>query len=125
MRIRNWFTKELPASVLLALWPVAGTWAQDAAGKAAVQAKVAELKQSLAANQKALQQYTWVETTEISMKGEVKKTEKKECRYGTDGKVIKTDLAGARAGAGQGLRRRKAPGRTRCGEGEGRRKQSR
>jgi len=95
MRIRNWFTKELPASVLLALWPVAGTWAQDAAGKAAVQAKVAELKQSLAANQKALQQYTWVETTEISMKGEVKKTEKKECRYGTDGKVIKTELAGA------------------------------
>ena len=59
-----------------------------------MQAKVAELKQSLAANQKALQQYTWVETTEISMKGEVKKTEQKECRYGTDGKVVKTDMGG-------------------------------
>jgi len=89
----------LTASTLLAIWSVAGVLAQDAKNappdaKAAFQAKVAELKQSLAANQKALHQYTWVETTEISMKGEVKKTEKKECRYGTDGKVIKTDLAG-------------------------------
>jgi len=93
----NWLTKALPASVLLAFWPVAGTLAQNAAdgGKSAVQAKAAELKQALATNQKALQQYTWVETTEISMKGEVKKTEMKECRYGTDGKVIKTDLPGA------------------------------
>ena len=90
-------TKTLPVFVLLALSPVTGALAQDATGgsKAAVQAKAAELKQSLGANQKALQQYTWVETTEISMKGEVKKTEKKECRYGTDGKVIKADLPGA------------------------------
>lgn len=99
MTYRKWYTNALPAAALLAIWPVAGTLAQDAksaAGgdaKAALQAKVAELKQSLAANQKTLQQYTWVETTEISLKGEVKKTEKKECRYGTDGKVIKTDLA--------------------------------
>jgi len=90
----------LPAAVLLALWPVARGLAQDANGgaggnKAALEEKVAELKQSLAANQKALQQYTWVETTEISMKGEVKKTERKDCRYGTDGKVIKTDLPDA------------------------------
>jgi hypothetical protein len=28
------------------------------------------------------------------MKGEVKKTERKECRYGADGKVIKTDMGG-------------------------------
>lgn len=90
------YTGALPASALLAVWPVVGALAQDApagAAKAALQAKVAEIKESLAANQKALQQYTWVETTEISMKGEVKKTEKKECRYGTDGKAIKTDLA--------------------------------
>ena len=86
------------ASAILVVWMVAALQAQEAkdpgAAKAAMQAKVAELKQSLAANQKALQQYTWIETTEISMKGEVKKTERKECRYGTDGKVIKTDLGG-------------------------------
>ena len=111
----NRLTKALCAS-LLALWPVAGLWAQDAAaGKAALQAKVAELKQSLAANQKALQAYTWLETTEISLKGEVKKTEKKECRYGADGKVIKPDLPGAApapaqdsGGGGRGGRRKGA-----------------
>ena len=86
------------ASAIMVGWMVAGAQAQEAkdpgAAKVAMQAKVAELKQSLAANQKALQQYTWVETTEISMKGEVKKTEQKECRYGTDGKVVKTDMGG-------------------------------
>jgi hypothetical protein len=94
----KWYTIVLLASALLAIWPVFGAWVQDAppgAGKAALQAKVAVLKQSLAANQKALHQYTWVETTEISMKGEVKKTERKECSYGADGKVIKTELPGA------------------------------
>jgi hypothetical protein len=83
---------------MMAGWLATSAHAQDAkdptAAKAAVQAKVAEVKQSLAANQKALQQYTWIETTEISMKGEVKKTERKGCRYGTDGKVIKTDMGG-------------------------------
>lgn len=80
-------------TALITLVPMAGVFAQDP--KAAMQEKVAALKQSLAANQKALQQYSWIETTEISMKGEVKKVEKKECRYGTDGKVIKTDMPGA------------------------------
>jgi hypothetical protein len=94
------YISALPVPLLLALWPLGGALAQDAKGgaarnKAALQEKVAGLKQSLAANQKALQQYTWVETTEISMKGEVKKTEQKQCRYGADGKPIKTDLPDA------------------------------
>ena len=120
------------ASAILVVWMVAALQAQEAkdpgAAKAAMQAKVAELKQSLAANQKALQQYTWIETTEISMKGEVKKTERKECRYGTDGKVIKTDLGGGGSAATAAkLARRRAPGRAwrRRREREGRRKQSR
>jgi hypothetical protein len=102
-------------SAIIVGWMIAGAQAQEAkdpgAAKAAMQAKVAELKQSLAANQKALQQYTWVETTEISMKGEVKKTEQKECRYGTDGKVVKTDMGGgtpqpAQSSQGGGGKRR-------------------
>ena len=59
------------------------------------QDKVAALKQSLAANQAALRQYTWVEATTITMKGEVKKQEQKQCYYGADGKVQKTPIAGA------------------------------
>jgi hypothetical protein len=55
-----------------------------------VQEKAAALKQSLAQNQAALKQYSWTETTQISLKGEVKKQEQKECHYGPDGKVQKT-----------------------------------
>jgi hypothetical protein len=59
------------------------------------QEKIAALKQSLAENQAALRQYSWIETTVISMKGEVKKKEQKQCSYGADGKVQKTPLSGA------------------------------
>jgi hypothetical protein len=63
--------------------------ADDAAAKGQ---KVAALKEALAANQAALKSYTWTETTEISMKGEVKKKDQKLCRYGADGKVQKTPI---------------------------------
>jgi hypothetical protein len=66
--------------------------APDAADK---QARVAAIKQSLAQNQATLKQYTWIETTQVSMKGEVKKEEQKQCFYGADGKVQKTPLSGA------------------------------
>jgi hypothetical protein len=76
------------------------------------QEKVAALKEALAANQAALKQYTWTETTEISMKGEVKKREQKLCKYGPDGKVQKTPLGDQSAakeekdsGGGRGGRR--------------------
>jgi hypothetical protein len=58
------------------------------------QERVAALKESLAKNQAALRQYSWVETTEISLKGEVKKRQQKQCRYGADGKVEKTLMPG-------------------------------
>src|SRR5688572_25178744 len=67
----------------------------DAAAKQQmIQEKVAALKQSLAQNQAALKKYSWTESTEISLKGEVKKREQKECHYGPDGKVVKTPIAG-------------------------------
>jgi hypothetical protein len=53
------------------------------------------LKESLAKNQVALRQYTWIETTEISLKGSEKKEEQKQCYYGADGKVQKTPVPGA------------------------------
>src|SRR5262245_60876609 len=57
----------------------------------------AAIKEALASNQAALRQYTWIETTTISLKGEVKKQEKKQCVYGADGKVQKTPLPGQAA----------------------------
>ena len=71
---------------------LASAQAPDASDK---QARVAALKQSVADNQAALKQYTWVETTVISLKGEVKKQEQKQCSYGADGKVQKTPMPGA------------------------------
>src|SRR5262245_25752565 len=73
------------------------------------QERSAALKESLAANQRALRQYAWVETTTITMKGEVKKQEQKQCHYGADGKVQKRPVPGAAApkqqSAGGGGRR--------------------
>ncbi|HEY2153819.1 MAG TPA: hypothetical protein VGH34_23640 [Vicinamibacterales bacterium] len=57
--------------------------------------RIAAIKESLAKNQAALKQYSWIETTQTSLKGEVKKTEQKQCSYGADGKVQKTPMPGA------------------------------
>ncbi|HYI97558.1 MAG TPA: hypothetical protein VEX68_28730 [Bryobacteraceae bacterium] len=72
--------------------------------------QIAAFKQSLAENKKSIRQYSWIETTQISLKGEVKKTEQKQCRYGPDGQVVKTPLGGPPAqpqaqGDGGGRRR--------------------
>ena len=57
-----------------------------------LQQKLAAAKQSAAANQKALRSYSWLEKTEISLKGEVKSTKVDMCKYGPDGKVQKTPV---------------------------------
>ena len=59
----------------------------------AQQDKVAALTQSLAANQKLLQQYKWVETSVMSLKGEEKSRVQKQCFYGPDGKIQKQQLS--------------------------------
>jgi hypothetical protein len=46
----------------------------------------------LCANQQALRSYTWLEKTELRLKGEVKATKVDSCRYGSDGKVQKTPV---------------------------------
>jgi hypothetical protein len=86
--------KSILAVALLAFVSLAST---VAAQEPATQDRAAALKESLAQNQAALRQYTWLETTKISLKGEVKKQEQKQCSYGADGKVQKTPLAGAPA----------------------------
>src|SRR4249920_2972435 len=64
---------------------------------APAQSNAAAIKESLAANQAKLRTYSWVETTQVTLKGEVKKNEQKQCYYGADGKVQKTAIAGAAA----------------------------
>jgi len=57
-----------------------------------LQQRLAAVKQAAAANQQALRGYTWLEKTELSLKGEVKATKVDSCRYGPDGKVQKTPV---------------------------------
>lgn len=63
---------------------------------------VSEIRQSLAQNQARLRAYSWTETTEISLKGEVKKREQAECRYDAAGKLQKSPV-------GQPAEPKKAP----------------
>ena len=58
----------------------------------ALQEKLAAVKQSMAENQARLRNYTWVETTEMSIKGEVKQLNQNKCMYGADGMVQKTPI---------------------------------
>jgi hypothetical protein len=76
---------------LLSLTLVSVTFAQ------APEDRSAAIKEALAKNQAALRQYTWIETTTISLKGEVKKKEQKQCSYGPDGKVQKVPIPGQAA----------------------------
>ena len=78
-------------ALLLSLALVSLTFAQ------APEDRAAAIKEALAKNQAALRQYTWIETTTISLKGEVKKKEQKQCSYGPDGKVQKVPIPGQAA----------------------------
>jgi len=80
-RIQRWHLWVLFAVLLL---PLERLHAQ--------QDRVAALKLSLAENQKRLQQYQWVETTIVSLKGEEKSRIQKLCSYGPDGKVQKQQI---------------------------------
>jgi alkylated DNA repair dioxygenase AlkB len=73
-----------------------------------LQARVGELKESMAKNKAALAQYTWKETVKIILKGEEKKTENFQVHQGPDGKPVKTPLdpapAAQQASGGRGGR---------------------
>jgi hypothetical protein len=64
-----------------------------AQGDSAMQEKLAVIKQAAAANQQTLHQYSWLETTQIALKGEVKSTTQDQCVYRSDGKVQKTPVS--------------------------------
>jgi hypothetical protein len=62
------------------------------AQNAAVQARLAEIKQASAANKEALSHYTWQESQTISIKGEVKKQQQYLVRVGPDGQQQKSEI---------------------------------
>ena len=54
-----------------------------------IQQRVAALKQNIAHNKQAIRQYQWIQTTTISLKGEQKSQNQKQCYYGADGTLTK------------------------------------
>ena len=72
-------------------------WAQDAAAPATVDHATA-IKETFKKDQATLHSYEWIETTTMSLKGEVKSTTEKRCYWGADGvlqKVATGDAAPA------------------------------
>src|SRR6266481_4120577 len=55
-----------------------------------LQQKIAAVKQAAAENKQKLHQHQWVETTQLTLKGDAKPPTKSSCVYGPDGKVQKT-----------------------------------
>jgi hypothetical protein len=81
------------AVVLLGLLGVPSGATPAADGDPTLQERVAALKQSLAQSQKALRTYQWVETTTVSLKGEVKSQKQMSCYYGADGALQKQPIS--------------------------------
>ena len=57
-----------------------------------IQKKLAAIEQFAAANQAALRKYTWTETVRFLLKDELRSTWQFSCRYGADGKIVRTAM---------------------------------
>jgi hypothetical protein len=57
-----------------------------------LQQKLMALKESAAENKQRLHQYQWVETTQLTLKGEQKPERVSQCSYGPNGQVVKVPL---------------------------------
>jgi hypothetical protein len=68
--------------------------------------RMTALKAAMAASQKQLRQYEWIETTTVSVKGEEKSRKQQRCYYGADGVLQKVPLGSDQAAAAGGGRRR-------------------
>jgi len=73
---------------LLSLLGTAAAFAQNSD----LQQKLAAVQQSMAENKQKLQQYQWIETTQITLKGDSKPPTQNLCSYGADGRVQKTPI---------------------------------
>lgn len=89
---RNRWIRTVAAAALAIGLPAMAQTGGPAGGN--LQQKLAALKQSTAENQQKLHQYQWMETTQLTLKGDPKPPKESMCRYGPDGKVEKTPIGG-------------------------------
>jgi len=99
MQLRRFSPAQLFAALgLIAVALTAYAAPQDGAYAAA--------EETAARNQAALRQYTWIQTTQISLKGEVKATKVESVLYGPDGQQQKTVISAPQPKKEPGLRGR-------------------
>jgi hypothetical protein len=92
----NWKSVSRPVAVFVfftVLWGRAPVLAQTAGGGGALEERLAALKQSLAQSTQRLRSFQWVETTTVSMKGEMKSQSQVSCYYGADGTLQKIPIS--------------------------------
>jgi hypothetical protein len=82
----------LTPSVAITICAMLSTITQTMAQNPQLQEKLAQIKQSSAANKQALAHYKWLEQQTISLKGSVKKTQQFQVQIGPDGQQQKTEL---------------------------------
>jgi hypothetical protein len=58
----------------------------------ALQQRLAAVQQAMAQNKQKLRQYQWIETTQLTLKGDAKPPKQSLCQYGPDGQVQKTPI---------------------------------
>ena len=95
----------VPATGAIAVTAVLtmGAAAQSGASNPELTQKLGALKEAAAANKQRLQQYTWTETQQLTLKGDPKPVKTFQCEYGPDGRVQKTPI-GAPAESSSGGR---------------------
>ena len=67
--------------------------------------RVATFKQAVQQSMAGLRKYEWIETTTVSLKGEVKSQKQNRCYYGADGKIQKVPIGEAAPPQEQSRRR--------------------
>jgi hypothetical protein len=81
-------SKRLTILAALALMATVSAHAQNMV----FEQKLAAVKQAAAENKGKLHQYQWIETTQLTVKGDQKPSVQNSCQYGPDGHVIETPL---------------------------------
>lgn len=103
MRHVEWLTAS--AAFFVGVLAVVAPPARAQAGDPATD-RLAALKASLAASQKQLRQYEWIETTIVSLKGEERSRTQLRCYYGADGALQKLPVASGAPSPATGGRQR-------------------
>src|SRR5271165_6517131 len=82
------FSKRVMIMGAVALLAIAPVMAQNTD----LQAKLAAVNQAIAENKQKLHQYQWIETMQLTLKGDQKPPTQNSCVYGPDGQVQKTPI---------------------------------